>query len=184
MKKQLLAVLIGASAMAAVPAMAAGDMYAGLWLGQTKVDVDVDLPAGVSEDDSDTFLSFGGGFKFSENAAVEVAYNDFGEWSVSGGGQKGTVEMSSLSVAAVGAYPLSGGFSILGKIGLEMWDAEGGGVFSGEDEDGTDIFFGFGGSYDLTEAASARIEYQMHSFDFGDEDADADVITVGFTFGF
>lgn len=184
MKKQLLAVLIGASTLAAVPAMAAGQMYAGLWLGQSKVDLDVDLPPGISEDDTDTFLSIGGGYKFSENAAVEVAYNDFGEWSASGGGAKATVEATSISVAAVGSYPLDGGFSILGKIGLEMWDAEGGGAFSGEDEDGTDIFFGFGGGYDLTEAVSARLEYQLHSFEAGGEDADIDVFNLGFTFNF
>lgn len=205
MKKQLLALLFSASALAAVPDKAAADMYAGIWLGQSTIDFDaegvIEDTFGInpsnydtSEDDSDSFLSVGMGFQFSQNAAVEVAYNDFGEYAytIRGGGSsvKATAEANSISVAAVGNYPLANSFGVIGKIGLEMWDAKGKlkgdcGAFCGsDDEDGTDIFFAFGASYDMTEAATARLEYQLHSFDLGDTDVDIDIFTVGFIFGF
>lgn len=173
MKKTLLvfsasALLLGASAttLAAQPYL----------IGQIgKSDFDVD---GYNGDDSDTYFSIGVGFDVSKNLAFEASYKDFGEV---GGELPGpgdwSVEVSSFSAAAVGKLPLNASFELLGKIGVDLWEAE---VEPGDDDDGFDLFLAFGGAFNVDARTDITVTYEMHEFD----DADVDVLAVGVNYGF
>ncbi len=75
--------------------------------------------------------------------------------------------------------PVNEQFSVFGKIGLFLWDAEandttGGAAFSAK-EDGTDLSFGVGVGYHFTRNLGIRAEWEM----FDTNDADASLLSVG-----
>ena len=94
------------------------------------------------------------------------------------------MELSGVSVSALGAVPIGERFSIFGKIGLFMWDAEardttGGLPFSASDE-GTDLAFGVGLGYHFTPHLGVRAEWEMLTTD----DADSSLLSVGLLWRF
>jgi OOP family OmpA-OmpF porin len=121
---------------------------------------------------------------FHRNFGVEVAYVDLGEATYSGDffGSPvtgGSIEINGFNVSAVGSFPVSEQFSLFGKIGLFIWEAEanditGGVPFSAKD-DGTDISFGVGASFNFTRNVGIRAEWER----FEAAEADADLISIG-----
>jgi OOP family OmpA-OmpF porin len=96
----------------------------------------------------------------------------------------GKLEVTGFNVAAIGSYPVTEEFSVFGKIGLFIWDAEandttGGVPFSGK-EDGTDLSFGVGIGYQFTRNLGLRAEWEM----FKANDADTSLISVGLQWKF
>lgn len=131
-------------------------------------------------DDSDTYFSIGVGFDISKNLAFEASYKDFGEVD---GGDDGffyddwSAEASSFSAAAVGKLPLNGSIELLGKVGLDLWETE---FNPGDDDDGFDLFLGFGAAFNVNASTDITLTYEMHEFD----DLDVDVLAVGINYGF
>lgn len=156
--------------------------YIGAGAGLTTVDVCDDLNSlgATSCDDEDTGLKVFGGYKFNPNFAVEGLWADLGEVSATGPGGTATVEVDGFGAAAVGIIPLNEQFSIFGKVGAFMWDASGGGAASGTDDDGTDIMFGAGVSWDFTSRFGVRAEWERFDID-GD---DVDFLSVGLQINF
>lgn len=215
MKKSLLALAVSGLVIVGNPAFAAGPYVVGQ-LGQS----DVDAGEGVfadSLDDTDTYFGVGIGYKVTENIAFEIGYHDFGKAEADygstfpGGFETGTesLELNSVSFAAVGILPLSPSFSLFGKLGLDVWEvewkdqyqaSEDGFDYSGSeklDDDGTGIFLAVGATFDLTANTAVFIEYQLHQFDLEgaayeteegfyevDYEIDADVLNVGINYSF
>ena len=142
--------------IACTGASAAG--YVGIGFGET----DYDFP----NFDDPTGIEFYGGFRSSENLGFEIGYVDFGEadddippeWHL---------EADSLAFSLLGIAPVATSAEIFFQFGLHMWDIEltedGRGVI-GED-DGNDIFFGFGFRANVTEQFGVGVRYNNYDFD-------------------
>jgi OOP family OmpA-OmpF porin len=189
-KKALIASAFALSgALAATQASA--QAFIGGSIGQSDIEDDVagSLITSGSVDGKDTGWKVFGGYMFNRHFGVEAAYVDLGEASYSGDFNGapvtgGKVEINGFNVAAIGSYPINEQFSIFGKIGLFMWDAEasdttGGVPFSAKD-DGSDISFGFGVGYSFTKNLGVRAEWER----FKTDDADADLISIGLVWRF
>ena len=87
---------------------------------------------------------------------------------------------------AKGILPLNEKFSLYGKFGLLMWDEKGtlsdvtGSISA--DDDGTDIFFGVGASFNLTEKIALNGDFSRYQVD--EDSVDVDVLSIGIQFGF
>jgi OOP family OmpA-OmpF porin len=170
--------------------------YAGVGLGQSKVDIECDLNITCSSDDTDTGWKLFAGNQFSPNAAVEFGYLDLGEAKASGtdsffGSASLTAEVSGFNVALVGFLPVGNTVNLLGKIGLFLWDLDVGAntsIGSGStSESGTELMFGFGASFDIGQTTAVRIEWERFT-DVGDENetgqSDVDLLSASLVFRF
>ena len=184
-----------ASALAISAALAANQAsaqaFAGGSIGQS--DIDDEVAAGLitagTVDGKDTAWKIFGGYMFNRHFGVEGAYVNLGAASYSGNffGSPvtgGKVEVTGFNVAALGSYPINEQFSVFGKIGLFLWDAEAsdttGGVPFSAKEDGTDLSFGVGLGYNFTRNLGVRLEWEM----FEAADADATLLSIGIAWRF
>jgi OOP family OmpA-OmpF porin len=144
-KKWLVALLSAAAMTFSAGAMAQGMMsggYVGLDVGQTDVG-----------DEDDTGFKIFGGYQFHRNVAAELGYGMLFD--------TGGVEVTSLEAVAVGMFPLANQFSIFGKLGFAMLEAET--AFGSEDE--TEITWGIGAQYDVTRNLGLRLQWQRYETD-------------------
>jgi OOP family OmpA-OmpF porin len=146
MTKKWLVVLLSAAAMTfSAGAMAQGMMsggYVGLDVGQTDTEVG-----------DDTGFKIFGGYQFHRSVAAELGYGLLFD--------KEGVELTSLEAVAIGSFPLANQFSIFGKLGLAMLEAEG----PGGSEDQTEITWGIGAQYDVTRNLGLRLQWQRYETD-------------------
>lgn len=172
-------------------AQAQQNVYIGAGFGQSDVDDSAadNLITSGTVDGEDSGLKIFAGFGLNKNLSVEVSYIDLGETTYSGlfNGQtveNGKIEIDGFNFSLVGMFPVSPKFSILGRVGMFIWDAEAnditdGAPFSASD-DGTDLSFGFGANYNFTKQIGARAEWER----FDASDADADLLSVSVIFKF
>ncbi len=187
--------LAAASVLAIAGALAASQASAQAYLGGSigQSDVDDEITNGLitsgSVDGKDTAFKIFGGYMFNRNFGVEGAYVDLGEVSYSGsfGGAPvtgGKVEINGFNVSAVGAFPVNEQFSVFGKIGLFIWDADAsdttGGMPFSASADGTDVSFGVGVNYSFTRNLGVRAEWEM----FKTDDGDATLLSAGVVWKF
>lgn len=197
MKKTTIAALTAVASLAAsqaafAQAMPEAGFFAGVSIGQSDIGNEVAVPGLITSgtvDGKDTAYKLFGGYMFNRNFGGELSYVRLGDVSYSGtfGGAPvtgGKVETSGFNVSAIGAFPVNPAFSVFGKIGFFMWDAEAsdvtGGVPFSAKTDGTDLTFGIGASYSFTRNLGVRAEWERLKF----EDADADVMSVGLVYRF
>ena len=144
-KKWLVALLSAVAMTFSAGAMAQGMMsgaYLGLDVGQTDVG-----------DEDDIGWKIFGGYRFHQNIAAELGYGLLFD--------KSGVELTSLEAVAVGMFPLANQFSIIGKIGFAMLEAEG----PGGSEDETELTWGIGAQYDVTRNLGLRLQWQRYEAD-------------------
>jgi OOP family OmpA-OmpF porin len=152
------------------PVLAQG--YIGAGAGITTIDVCDGIGGpGVSCDDEDTGLKIFGGYKFSPNLAVEGAWVDLGEASLTDGVDSATVGVDGFEVAAVGIWPINPKWNIFGKLGVYMWDASFDSTFGSVSDDGT-------------ERLGLRAEWERFNVDVGVDSVDVDFLSVGIQFNF
>lgn len=174
MNKLFLSSLITASLLSA-PSFADEPRF-GLFgaLGQA----DHDLP-GLSE--SATSFALGGEYKFSENFALEGRYDDYGTAEYRAFGESADISASSFGVGVKGLIPLNEQFSVFAKIGFASWDLEA----DGDDESGSDLYYGFGAQYMATEQLGLGIDYTMMDAEIVDGiDYELSNLSVSATFYF
>ena len=178
-----LAILFSALSLGSAPAFSQDQgFYAGASFGKSDLkDACTGLP---NCDDSDTALSIFGGYQFNKHFGAEIAYTDVGKASASSGANAATLEAKGFEFLAVGTIPLNQQFSLYGKLGLFMWDADirtsGPGVTVLTSDDGTDLTIGFGARYSFTKNLAAQLQWQRYELD----NFDVDVISVGILFRF
>lgn len=144
------------------------------YIGQSEIDVD-------DADADDTSFRIGGGYRVNQNFAVEGFYIDYGEAEDTVGGLDASIEATAFQFQAVGLFPVNPTVDLYGKVGLAIWDAEACiEIFGCEDDDGTDLVFGFGAGFNVSKAVAIRAEYEMAEFD----DVDVTTIMVGVDIGF
>jgi OOP family OmpA-OmpF porin len=186
---------IMALAMACCAALGASQVSAQAYLGGSigQSDIDEQITTGLitagSVDGKDSAFKIFGGYMFSRHFGIEGAYVDLGEVSYSGNFSGtpvtgGRVEVTGVNISALGALPVNEQFSIFGKVGLFLWNAEandttGGAAFSAK-EDGTDLSFGVGAGYNFTRSLGIRVEWEV----FETADADATLLSIGLLWRF
>ena len=142
--------------------------YIGFGIGQSKFKGACDgLSPGTTCDDSDTAGKFLGGYQFSKNFDLEIAYADLGQAKATSPAGTTTFGTKGFEVAGVGMLPLGGGFSALARAGLFSWKVDLKGATGSADASGTDLTYGFGVKFDFNRDFSARAEWQRYK-DVGD----------------
>jgi len=189
--KLLAAAVLVLSGLAAASQASAQGFYIGGSVGQS--DTDNSITSGLitsgTVDGTDTGFKLFGGYQFNQHFGLELAYVDLGKVSYSGSSGAapvtgGKVETSGINFSAVGTLPLNPSFALFGKIGMFVWDAKasdvtGGAPFSATD-DGTDVSYGIGASFNITKNISARAEWERFKLD----SSDADLLSIGIVFRF
>lgn len=152
-------------------ALAQNGFYAGAGIGQATIDA---CDGANHCDDEDTSWKIFGGWQLNPNFAIEAGWVDFGEVSGSVGGSAVSAEFDGWTLAAKGVLPLNDQFSVFGKLGMVSWDVEGGGAASGIDDDGTDLLYGIGAQYMVTDRVGIVGEWEWY-----DIDDDVDLLSIG-----
>lgn len=150
--------------------------YVGAAYGITNIDVSTSGP-GFSVDGDDSGYKIFGGFQFNKTWGGEVGYVDFGKASVSGLGLSGDAGITAFTLAGTGTLPLGQNFSLLGKLGLAMWDTSGS---AASGDNGTDLYFGVGAAYSFNRNLSLVADYEMVDA----EDDSVSMISVGVRYKF
>ena len=160
MKKWLIAML-GATAMTVSAGALAQGMQPAWYVGGDIGTVDF-------ADEEDTGWKILGGYQLNRNFAAELGYGTLFD--------KDGVEVTAWDLVGVGILPLNNQFSVYGKLGFAMWEAEG----PGGSVDGTDLTYGVGAQYDLTPKLGLRLQWQRYDTD----DEEADAFTLGAIYRF
>ena len=157
-------------------AIAAGlKPYAGISLANSEGDL---------LDSTSTFKVFGGGR--AENLAIELAYVDLGDVTVTGPGGTASIDASGLEASVAGFWPVGGNFELFAKGGLFAWSVDvsatlvGFGFIAGTDS-GTDLTFGVGGQFRVSDTVAVRVEYQQFNDVSG---IDYDYLSAGISASF
>ena len=153
--------------------------YVGGSIGQSYVE-EKNVVGGEDFDEEDFGFKVFGGYRFHQNIAAEIDYLDFGEPDDNILGADSEIDLYALALYGVGILPISDSFELFAKLGFAYWDADAKVEFMGasasDDEDGTDLAYGFGGSYAFSNQFAVRVEYE--GVDVDDLDG-ADLLTVG-----
>jgi len=195
--KKLLAALFAVAIGTASQSLLAQGLYLGAGVGQANVDIECDLDISCSADDSDTVFKIFGGWKFTPNWAVELAYVEGGEYTASGtdsslGTADAKIDVSGFNLAALGILPISEKFSVQGKVGIFFWDQDATAnstVFGSESfsESGNDPMFGVGATWNFSKQFGLLVEYEKF-LDVGNKDttgeSDVDVLSASLVFNF
>ena len=161
--KILLSVLGVAGIFAATPSIA-GEAYIGASAGI--MNLESDIGGGVDFSDSPISGKVFGGYEFNDNFAVDVAYfSTIDDASDDVLGIPIDLSLDGFTIRAVGAYPTSDKFSLLGSVGY--WDGEAEASAFGISESASDdgITLGVGGKYRF---GSASIRGEFEWFDSED----------------
>jgi OOP family OmpA-OmpF porin len=203
MRNFYLAGLVGAMVLI-VPGVWAGEgpgFYGGGSVGLSHYEDEADdideaftaagFTADVDSDTTDLGWKIFGGYRFTPNFGAEVGYIDLGEQSVDVdlgpllGTLSATNSISGVSLAGTAGYPVLPKAYMFGKLGGFIWDssAEGSPVGLGDDDNGVDLTFGIGGTYELVEHVKVRAEWERFQ-GLGDDDTDIDLFTGGIQYDF
>ncbi len=187
--------IVGALLLSAGMAAHAEGVYVGASVGSTDFENNDIVALTANLDSKDTGVKFLVGFEVAPAVNIELSYVDPGETSLSGGAGDtfildgdAYVFLADGKLAASGnAFTVSGIYSFeaansplsfFGRLGVAMWEADysisstaGSASFS---DDGSDLYYGFGLQYEVSQAVSIRAEYEMY-----DMEGDVDMLGVG-----
>lgn len=172
--KWVAAALFGVATALAAPFASAQQFYLGGSVGSSDADDGNAIPDLITSgtvDGSDSGTKLFGGYGFTRNFAVELAYVDLGKLGYSGmfgplTVTNGSVKTSGFAVSAVGLLPLNQSVSLFGKAGVYSWEAKARDITAGAPfaakEDGSDLFVGLGAAFDVTRNFSVRAEWEFY----------------------
>ena len=138
-----------------------------------------------------------GGYKLTDNFAVEGGYYSLGDSKETLTEAEGTVSAdgsaSGLGLAAVASLPVVDNLEVFGKAGLMKWKSEGTVTVTpvnsttsktvSAEVDGSSLLLGVGASYKFTDNLGVRGEYERFTRqDINNEDRDVGILSVGATF--
>lgn len=121
-----------------------------------------------------------GGYRFNPNFSLEGFYANFGSFEERIGAGRVELDAQSFGARAVGSVPLSDAASIYARIGFQRWDGDvnatvGTQNLIGGEDSGTDLTFGLGAEYALSEKVSLRGGWDRYKLD----DVDVDSANLG-----
>lgn len=140
-----------------------------------------------------------GGYKFTDNIAVEAGYYNLGKaeestTDVDFGKVDASGEATGFGISGVYSHEVIDNLEVFGKAGLMNWNLEGkvsGSLGSAtEEQDGTSLLLGVGAAYKFTENLAVRGEYEHYTAEYQDdisdssstEESDVSILSAGLTF--
>ena len=106
----------------------------------------------------------------NSNISVELGYADFGDDTTNIGGVDAEFEATAIQFSALGYLPLSEKAGLFARIGVEKISADSTVSSVSIDTDETDLFYGVGGYYNVSENIDVRVEFQRHEIENGELD--------------
>jgi len=144
-----------------------------------------------SSNNTSTGWKLFGGYQVNKYLAAEASYVNLGDFKISASGRiaaiqataTGSNKASGFSLDAVGTWPISEQFGLIGRIGLFAWTldssatASSGGVTAtaSDKPTGTGLDFGVGAKYDFARNLGVRAEYQRFQSIGNDNTGKSDV---------
>ncbi len=203
----------GGSGAGAAPVEMAGrsPWYGGISIGQSQANIDdARIAAGlrsegfvtssITEDSTDTGVKVFGGYQVNRNFAIEGGYFNLGKFGYAAttaapnaGTLNGTIKLQGLNLDAVGILPMSGGFSVFGRVGLAYAEARD--TFTGTGavvvvnrnprKSETNYKAGLGLQYDFSPVLGLRVEAERYRInDAIGNKGDVDLLSVGLVYRF
>jgi len=166
MKKtiRLIAVVFGLAFAGGASAQMLSNAYIGAGVGSTNIKLNSgDIAGFSSKDESDMGMKFFGGYRFNNWLSGELAFADLGKSNVTFPGVTAEGKATSWSLSALGTWPLTGGFSLLGRLGATSNKFKGscnGAGCTGASNTKTDLLWGIGGQYDFSPRIGVRLEWE------------------------
>lgn len=186
--------------------------YMGIGIGQSKAKQIAscsDLGAlltpssSCSTEDTSSGKKLFGGYQFDQYVAVEAGYVDLGKFTLSASNNfpsppplftaSGSDTVKGYSVDAVGTWPITAEFALLGRIGVFRWTLEDSAtasavttVSTSDKATGTGADFGVGAKYDFDKNMGVRAEFQRFK-SIGNNTtgkSDVDLISASFVYRF
>jgi OOP family OmpA-OmpF porin len=151
----------GATAMADTHASekTGSDMYAGISVGKAKHNLKFSNPATATIHDADTnSMSLFVGMDLNETFAIEGFYANHGKSTFTG--TTDFVKGSTMGIVAKAGTDLTDDFRAFVKVGYHSWKSK-----SDENDDGTDVLYGIGLEYKLSETTAIVTGYDRYTYD-------------------
>jgi len=101
----------------------------------------------------------------NSNISIELGYADFGEETQDIGGVDAEFEATAIQLSALGHLPVSEKAGLFARIGIEKISVDSSDTSVSADSDDTDLFYGVGGYYNVSENIDVRVEFQRHEID-------------------
>ena len=168
MNKTLLTVIataallpLGATAMADTHASekTSSDMYVGISVGKAKHNLKFSNPATKTIHDADTnSMSLFVGMDLNETFAIEGFYANHGKSTFTG--TTDFVKLSTMGIAAKAGTDITDDFRAFVKVGYHSWKSK-----SDKNDDGTDVLYGIGLEYKLSETTAIVTGYDRFTYD-------------------
>ena len=177
--------------ISAPPTLHAANFYAGASFGQStwddietsESDIDDGSIISMDSEDSDTGLRLFIGAEINPNLSVELGHVDLGEFTIDAisdgsgvlyapGDVSAKASGDGMDLSLIGKFPVGSRGSLYVRAGMLMWDvdaklSDSTGSISGSD-DGSDIFYAFGGEYRIADNFGLRGEYALYTLDEDD----------------
>jgi OOP family OmpA-OmpF porin len=190
-KTIIAAAVLALSGLVAASQASAQGFYVGGSVGRSDADdgnAVPDLITSGTVDGTDTGFKIFGGYQFSQYFGLELAWVDLGKATYSGTFAGfpvtgGSIKTQGFNFSAVGTYPFGSGFAVFGKVGAFAWESKQNDVTAGipfsNKENGGDVSFGIGASYDITKNIGIRAEWERFK-----AVGDIDLLSVGLVYKF
>jgi len=159
MKMYFVAAAMTASVISPIAMAEETGPYAGISVGQTEVDYEGVSGTSIVED-SDTGFKIFGGYNVNKHFAVELTYHDLGNNEVTIGSATADIDLSAISIAAIGKLPVNEQFTAFGKLGYADLDAEMNTNTTTTSVSETDLLYGLGVQYKLDQI-ELRAEWEV-----------------------
>jgi OOP family OmpA-OmpF porin len=145
------------------PAALAGDFYAGFNIGQSSFDVE---EGAASFKPDGTGYKIYGGYKVFRWLGIEAGYTDFGSFSETQEGVTLDADANAFGAWVVGILPATPRLELFAKLGATRWDANStiteDDVPDSSSGSGTDVAYGVGIGYMLSERIGIRGEWETY----------------------
>jgi OOP family OmpA-OmpF porin len=148
-----------------------------LLVGQAKQTTEFSNPSSQPLDADDISYGVRGSYRINKNLAAELSYQNFGDAEDKyldsfGDTITDVSSVTALSLGFKGIAPLNDLFSLVGRVGLSKWDFDVTETDSGSpgfkykgNDSGSDIYFGLGAEYRITEKSILGLEYSLTNID-------------------
>ena len=136
-------------------------------------------PGFASCDTKDTGFRLYGGYQFNPWLGVELGYAHLGETTASVAGNSASIKASGWTAQAVGSFPVINRVAVFGKLGAIHGESKTGGAFGSRKDIGTNLAYGLGVRYAVTNTLDVTGEWERLRFDGPGGSNDVDLLSVG-----
>jgi len=145
--------------------LAIAEPYVGVSLGFAGSDFCDSVDTYYDCDGSGVGAKLFGGYKIAPRFGLEVASIGSAGMSISDSWNQVDLTISGLNMSGVYFHPVSDTVNLTAKAGMFLWEAEASiGSYSAT-VDGSDLSFGFGADFKVSDAFTLRAELDMFSLD-------------------